>query len=216
MNNEILQQCTLYKNLNANELTYALNFFHAQERSFKKNEFLHMAGEPLPQFGLVLSGNIRVFMDDFDGNRMIMANVVPGITFGESLCYLKADPLVYIESVTDSAVLLMDTESLHNPAKVPTLMDLELTKRFTTMLAERTLSLNDRIQILSKLSIRQKVITLLSQFASQEGKASFTLPFGRETMATYLGVNQNALSRVLGQMEQENIIRFKGRSFQIL
>ncbi len=118
--------------------------------------------------------------------------------------------------MTDSTVLLMDTESLRHPPRVPSPMDMELAQRFIAMLAERTLTMNDRIQILSKLTIREKVITLLSQCAVQAGSSEITLPFSRESMATYLGVNQSALSRVLGQMADEGIISFSGRKFVIL
>ena len=216
MDTDLLQRCVLYKGLSDDEMQYAFEFFHAQERTFKRNEYLHQAGTVLSQFGLLLSGHIQVFMDDFDGNHMIMANVVPGVTFGESLCCLGIESQVYIESIEDSVVLLMDTASLRHLGGTPTVLDLELMNRFTQMLASRTLQMNDRIQILSKLTIREKVITLLSQYASQEGSPVIELPFTRESMATYLGVNQSALSRVLGQMADEGIIRFRGNRFEIL
>ena len=84
------------------------------------------------------------------------------------------------------------------------------------MLAERTLLLNDRIQVLSKLTIREKVITLLSQYSGRESTSLITLPFNREAMATYLGTNQSALSRELRKMQDEGIIRFHGSTFEIL
>ena len=155
-------------------------------------------------------------MDDFDGNRLLMASVTPGITFGESLCYLGVEAQVSIESVVDSTVLMMDTEALKHPGSVHNQMDIELAKRFTAMLAMRTLGLNDRIQVLSKLTIREKVVTLLSEYVSRNGGNRVTLPFNRETMATYLGVNQSALSRELGRMQADGIIRFNGNEFEIL
>ena len=82
------------------------------------------------------------------------------------------------------------------------------------MLAERTLAMNDRIQILSKPAIREKVITLLSQYRASPGE-TVELPFGREAMAKYLGVNQSALSRELSRMQDEGIISFKGRRFTV-
>jgi CRP-like cAMP-binding protein len=216
MNRSILNKCVLFEGLSEGSLEYALDFFNAQEKQYKKGWQLHHEGDVMRNFGLVLSGQIQVFMDDFDGNRMIMANVTPGTTFAESLCYLKRISPVNIEAVLDSTVLVMNTDRLNSPSASPSQMDLQLAGRFTAMLAGRALSMNDRIQILSKQSIREKVITLLSQHSSRESKGLVRLPFSREAMARYLGVNQSALSRELSNMAKDGIIEFKGSSFHIL
>jgi CRP-like cAMP-binding protein len=213
MDGKELDQCVLFKGLRGKELDYALHFFHAQERTCRRGEQLHRAGDPLPQFGLVLEGIIHVSMDDFDGNQLLMATVTPGITFGEALCWLGTDTQVSMESVTDARVLMMDTDSMRTPPEQP--LDTELTRRFMSMLAGRLLRLNDRIQVLSKLTIREKVITLLSQYAAKDG-TTIVLPFSREAMAVYLGTNQSALSRELSRMQEEGIIRFQGNRFEIL
>ena len=213
---DVLRECILFKDLDEDELQYALAFFHARKRSFARGEVLHLPDHVMRRFGLVLEGNIQVSMDDFDGNHMIMASVTPGITFGESLCYLGRKTEVSVYSVTDSEVLMMDTESLKDAGRALTGLDSELARRFTAMLAQRALAMNDRIQILSKPSIRRKIITLLSQYAGRSGSSTVILPFSREAMAVYLGVNQSALSRELGEMQKEGILTFRRNEFRIL
>ena len=92
MNRAILNQCILFKDLKDAELEYALQFFHSRERRCHRGEVLNRAGEPMRHFGMVLEGIIHVSMDDFDGNQLLMANVTPGITFGESLCISDRKP----------------------------------------------------------------------------------------------------------------------------
>lgn len=206
----------LFSGLDAEQTEYALRFFHAQTRSFRRGEAIGSVGERVRRFGLVLSGQVQVFMDDFDGNHMLMANVTPGSTFAESMCFLGEESRVRIVCAADSQVLLMDTDSIRTPASQPSALDQALTGRFIAMLARRALSFNDRIQILSKPTIRQKVITFLSQCVAREGSCSVTVPLSREAMATYLGVNQSALSRELSRMQREGILRFHGSRFEIL
>ena len=88
-------------------------------------------------------------------------------------------------------------------------------RRFIMMLSQKTLSMNDRIQVLSKPTLREKLMTLLTQYSTREGK-NFNLPFDRNTMAAYLGVNRSALSRELGKMREEGRIDFYKNSFSIL
>ena len=212
----VLDRCILFHGLNDHDTASALAFFHAREHSYSRGESLRRPGDPVKSFGLVLEGQVHVLMDDFEGNRMLMSSVQPGNTFAESLCYLGLESQIQIEAVTNSRILLMDTISLKQPARILSVLDQELFRRFTAMLAQRTLALNNRIQTLSKLTIRQKVITLLSEYKSVTGEPDILLPFNREAMAIYLGVNQNALSRELSKMRDDGIITFNGSHFTIL
>ena len=212
---DVLQKCILFRGLSPEELQAAQDFFRAHRKHFAKGEYLHRAAGSLRFFGLLLSGNVQVFMDDLDGNQMLMASVTPGITFGEALCTVGKEAAVYIQAVEESEILLMDTEFLKLSCTQMTPLSCELTRRFTAMMAERSLALNNRIQILSKGSIREKVITLLSEYKKPGDGGTIILPFTREAMAVYLGVNQSALSRELSRMQAEGMILFKGNVFEL-
>ena len=213
--NPILEKSVLFSGLSPEDRAYALDYFAAKVERYERGDFLNCVGTPLPCFGMVLSGTIQVYMDDIDGNHMIMANVGEGDTFGESLCFLGQDAPVYICSVTASEILWMHVDRLHRESASHDPRDALLANRFISMLAQRTLAMNDRIQILSKITIRDKLITFFSQYASRSGSGRITIPFDRENMATYLGVNRSALSRELGRMREEGIIDFHKNTFVI-
>ena len=211
MNDTAVRNCRLFTGMTDGQLEYALEFFSASRQSYKKGDFLHTIGEPLRRFGLVLSGGVQVYMDDIHGHHMIMANVEPGVTFGEALAFLGTDATIYICAAADSEVLWMSTDRV----KTPRPSDSELVSRFIAAFAERTLNMNDRIQMLSKLTLREKLITFFSQQMAHSGSASFSIPFSRGDMAAYLGSDRSALSRELSKMRTEGIIDFKGRNFII-
>ena len=87
----ILRGSQLFSGFSQEDFSYALDFFGARAARYEKGEFLHRVGSRLSRFGLVLSGRVQVHMDDFEGNLLIMANVTPGKTFGESLCFLERE-----------------------------------------------------------------------------------------------------------------------------
>lgn len=76
--------------------------------------------------------------------------------------------------------------------------------------------MNNRIQVLSKLSIREKLFTLFSMYQKPNGTRTIRLPFDRSGLAVYLGVNRCALSRELSRMQDEGLIRFDKNEFTIL
>ena len=221
-----LSACPLFAGMAEEELACALRFFEAKMAEYRRGEFLNRIGDPLPWFGLVVTGSIQVYMDDYDGHHMIMANVGPGETFAESLCYLGRSAPIYICAVSDAVVLQLSCKKLKSCAAGAGQCDgscgcggvqscAAYTQRFVTMLAGRTLAMNDRIQILSRPTLRGRLVTFFSQYVRRAGK-SFAIPFDRADMAAYLGTDRSALSRELGRMQREGLLRFRKNRFEVL
>lgn len=210
----ILFRCPLFAGLTPEEAREALRFFQAQEKRYARGELLKNPVEPLSAFGLTLEGYVTVTMQDIDGREMLLAHVGPGQTFGESLCYLRENAPLTILAQTEARVLWLRCDGLRQQATgdLPRLLQ----TRFTAMLARRTLSMNDRIQILSRSSIREKLNAFFAQCARDAGGSGFDIPFDRAGMAAYLGVDRSALSRELSRMRREGLIDYHKNHFEIL
>lgn len=209
-NKKLLLSCPLFHGMTDDGLLNALAFFDGTIKHFKKGEYVQTLLSPVERFGLMLSGTVQVYCDDIDGHNMIMATVERGETFAESLCFTGIESYVYIRAVTDAEILMLSTKKLRSAE-----CDISLATRFTEMLARRALAMNDRIQVLSKISIRQKIVTLLSQYRIKFGKDNFILPFDRTNMAKYLGIDRASLSRELSKMKSEGLIDFDKNKFII-
>jgi CRP-like cAMP-binding protein len=211
----LLQKSALFTGLSSAETEEALCRMRAKIRDYPRGAFLHHTGQPMEQFGLVLSGGVNVCKDDLEGNRMLMANVGPGDTFAESLCYLRVQEIpVYMISTGDTRILWLSPHALFESGNDE--FSARLRNRFTGMLARRALAMNTRIQILSKLTLREKIMTYFSSLAYESGSDCFRVPFSREDMAVYIGVNRSALSRELSRMKREGIIDYERNEFCIL
>ena len=209
----VLAENRLFKGLTEEQTDSALQILKAEFREYRKGEFLHHAGQPMSRFSLVLYGAVRVCTDDIEGNRMIMADVPPGVTFGESLCFLKIpEPMVYACAAEDTGVLWLSPEACFSDRADA---ELELQKRFTALLAERALAMNDRIQILSKLTLRKKLIAFFTNASRKAGSRTFSVSMNRDDMADYVGTNRSALSRELAEMKREGILDYYRNSFQL-
>lgn len=215
MNKAILRRCTLFSDTDDATLAAFLELLEARESRYVRGDFVHAVYTSLTAFGLVLEGHVQVLRDDRQGHHMIMATVGVGETFGESLCYLRRTSPVYIQAVEDCRIMWLSTARLSDPSRLADPALAALSCRFTAMLAERALNMNSRIQIMSQLTIRAKIMTLLTDRALSLGSNSFSLPFDREDMAFYLGTDRSALSRELGRMRREGLIGFKGNHFTL-
>ncbi|MBQ4317149.1 MAG: Crp/Fnr family transcriptional regulator [Clostridia bacterium] len=215
MDKNVLIANPLFRGLTDDKIELALEVFSAKRSEYIKNSVLASAGERLYRFGLVLSGAVEVSFNDIDGNAVIMANVTKGETFGESLCWLGIEEIpVTVTAISDVSLLWLSPDVLKSDDS--SAISHELRNRFSSMLAQKTLNMNDRVQILSKATIREKIVTFLSQYSNRFGSKTFSVPFDRESLALYLGVNRSALSRELSAMQRDGIIDFYKNSFKIL
>lgn len=212
----LLRTSPLFVDMPDATLARALTLLSAATRHYGKGEYLCRPGEGLARFGLVLSGAVQVYTDDLGGNQVMMANVTPGETFGESLCFLEQRAAhLYILSAGGAEVLWLDVAPFRTlPGADPFVYT--VFSRFTAMLATRTLQMNERIQILSKLTLREKLLTFLAGWERRSGQKTFSVPFDRAALAVYLGVNRAALSRELSAMQKAGLIEYYRSSFKIL
>jgi CRP-like cAMP-binding protein len=102
----------LFSGLSESEISLALDFFAAHETEYKRGEHINNVGDKLDFFGLVLDGAVQVYTVDIDGNEMIMANVEPGETFGESLNFLGREADIYICASEDTKILMMSSKKI--------------------------------------------------------------------------------------------------------
>lgn len=201
----------LFAGLSDTELSDALDLLCAREIRYRKGEHINTVGDRLDFFGLVLEGAVQVYTVDIDGNQMIMANVVPGDTFGESLNFLGREADICICASEDARILTMSSRQIASGVTSP--LGLALTQRFISILANRTLAQNARIQIMSKLTIRARLTAFFTECVQKNRSYEFDLPFDREDMAIYLCCDRAALSRELSKMKREGLISFHKRHF---
>ena len=89
-----------------------------------------------------------------------------------------------------------------------------LIENMLKLLAHKNLMLNQKIEVLSKRTTKEK---LMCFFDYQRGAAKkFTIPFSREEMAHYLCVDRSAMSNELCKMRDEGLIRFNRNEFEII
>lgn len=210
----ILQKSRLFEGLSESDFLLALSLTGAREASYSKGELLHKPYTVMREFGIVISGVAEACADDIEGNKIIMADVTEGGTFGESLCFLKTDDSpVYISATRDCTVVWLTPFAIFAGNDV---LSRSLAERFTAMLASRTLSMNNRIQILSKLRLRDKLITYFTELSAAAGSLLFTVPMNREDMAAYIGTDRAALSRELSKMKADGLIDYYRSDFKII
>ena len=83
-------------------------------------------------------------------------------------------------------------------------------------LAEKTLVFHSKLDIISKKTTSEKLIAYLMNEARVQGKNSFLIPFDRQELADFLGVDRSGLSVEIGKLKKAGIIDNRKNYFTIL
>lgn len=77
----------------------------------------------------------------------------------------------------------------------------------------KNLRLNEKIQVITPRTIRERVMAYLSAQVKKSGCRKVTTEFDRQQLADYLCVDRSALSAELGKMRREGMMEINGRNF---
>ena len=72
------------------------------------------------------------------------------------------------------------------------------------------------LEITSRRTTREKLLAYLSAQARAAGSDSFVIPFDRQGLADYLGVDRSALSAEIGKLRREGVIKSERSAFILL
>ena len=199
---------SLFDGIENGELEQLLPCLGGRRVFFDEGEYILMAGGRADQVGMVLSGSVLVFSDDFWGNRTILAHVERGGLFGEACSFAR------VECLTE--VLFTNCERIITVCPSACEFHNRLVRNMLKILAEKNMTLTQKIGHMGKRTTREKILSYLSEQAKKAGGESFTIPLNRQEMADYLAVDRSAMSKELGRLKEEGQISFHKNQFQLL
>jgi len=187
----------------------------AKTKNYPKDDIVLLAGDNVGFVGLVLSGSVRVVKEDIDGNIMILTELTKPDTFGEAFACagIERSP-VTVMAAEESEILFINYKKVIAVCSLTCGFHSKLIENMLSLIARKNLMLNQKIEILSKRTTREKLLALFEIHQNTEKK--FKLPYNREEMAQYLCVDRSAMSNELCKMRDEGILRFHKNVFELL
>ena len=189
----------------------------AKEKVFNPKNFVYMAGSEISKFGIISEGKIDVMNITPDGNLNLMFTLMSGELVCESVCFTKSKKIPFdIVAKTKTKIYFVDNAKLFSPELISEKFYPKLMENFFEILADGNITKAKKMDILSRRTTEDKVMTYLYMQSKLMNSKSFEIPFNREELATFLAVDRSALSTVLGKMKKNNKINFSKNKFTIL
>ena len=84
------------------------------------------------------------------------------------------------------------------------------------VIAQKIRQKNERIRILEKKQIREKLLEYFEVEYKKSYLRRITLPFSLKDLADYMGVNRSAMFRELKRLKEDNLIEVNGKRITLL
>ena len=215
--NIMLSNTRLFRGIGSDELPLLLQCLGAAQKHYDRGETILAEGAPTEQLGMVLTGMAMIGYDDVWGSHSLLGHVGPGEVFAEPYACIPGEPLlISVTASQDTEVLFLNTARLLRTCPSACAHHAALIRNLLAVTSQKNLALSRRIFHTSPKTIRGRLLSYLSAQALRENSRSFAIPFDRQQLADYLGVDRSALSAELGRMRAEGLIRFRKNEFELL
>ncbi|MCL1926319.1 MAG: Crp/Fnr family transcriptional regulator [Syntrophorhabdaceae bacterium] len=211
---ETLKTNPLFQRISFSDFERMLGCMSAKTVFYKKDDVILLSGDTINFVGLILSGSVKIIKEDIDGRFSILTKFDVSEVFGEAFaCAGISQSPVTIQAAEDSEILFIDYKKIITSCTNVCPFHSMFIENMLKLVALKNLMLNQKIEILSKRTTREK---LMCYFDTERGAAKkFTIPFNREELARYLCVDRSAMSNELCKMRDEGQIKFNRNEFEI-
>ena len=214
---DALMKSSLFKGISREELPAMLHCLQPRQRSYRKGEYMAMAGEPLEGIGLILAGKAAVIKEGPGGERVVMSILYPGDLFGEIAAFAEK-PLwpATVQAQAAAVAAFLPRERIAGSCARSCRHHYHLINNMLRIVSEKALMLNQKVKYLAIKSMRGRISAFLLDQYRQEKKNTFTLPLNRNEMADFLSVSRPSLSREISRMKKEGISDYHLATFRLL
>lgn len=189
---------------------FSTNCNKVQLKTFSKNETVTSYIKNRNQLCILIKGTADLVRYDLNGNRTIVEHFSKNSLFGEVFYDITTNNELLVEARSNCTVLFYIYDDLFQKCKQNCKFHKELAENLPQLILNKVTDLNMRIELLTKRSIRDKLLGYFSLISTRNLSPSFELPFSLTDLADYLSVDRSAMMRELKLLKEDGFIEKSG------
>lgn len=216
MNTFFLANTPLFHGIKEDEIKEMLSCLNAREHSYRKDEVIFRAGSSVGEIGLILSGSVNIVVNFYWGSSHIFGHVGKGQVFAENYAAIPGKELICdIVSCEETEVLFLNMRNMLTTCQRGCAFHTRIIQNMLKISAQKNLNLSTRMMHTASKSLRERLLSYLSEQALEHGSTHFTIPFDRQQLADYLAVDRSAMSNELSKMQKDGLITYHRNEFTL-
>lgn len=188
-----------------------------QVRTFCKGETIVMEEEDIKYIGIILDGAVDMIKEDLWGNKTMLVRMRKDELFGETFaCGQDSLSVVTFVVAEDASILFLPFDRVMHTCTMTCVFHHRLVENMVHIIASKNRDLMRKVEVISKKTLREKLLAYLSIQSELHQSRYFEIPLGRVELADYLCADRSALTRELANMKADGLIDYDKNMFRIL
>ena len=207
----------IFNKIKEEDLSKLLGCVGYRIEQYKKGELIFVEGDYLENIGVIISGSVDMIKEDAWGTKTIVIRMSSPTLFGETfICGNDSITSVSFEAVEDTTVMFIPVHRAMHSCTNACAVHQQLIENIIKLIADKNLMLMRKMEVISKRTLREKIMAYLAQQAQQQGTKYFEIPLRRVELAEYLCADRSALTRELTNMKNAHIIDYDRNVFRLM
>lgn len=211
-----IKNSPVFYGMSDKELKDLLECFSARVRKYEEGEMIIRQGDMISNIYLILSGEVNIEKDSYWGRRIIISRL--GVNDNLALSFVgskNVESNIDAVTVKDTVVLILGYEKCTSMCQNACTRHKILINNLFQILSKENIELIQKIENVSQKSIRDKLLTYLSNEAQKKHSNVFDIQFNRQDLADYLNIDRSAMSFELSKLQKEGLIAYNKNHFEL-
>lgn len=205
----------LFKNISPSNKRKILKILEANTLTFNPNCRVLSSVKWEGMIGYVVKGYLQIIRIDYNGNRTIIEELEENSVFGSNLSSLKNNEFEIITK-EESQIIIIDYQNIISSSNNIYPYYCQFIMNLLEITVDKIGEKNNRIEILTKKSIRDKLLEYFKIISTNNHSKTIYLTLNYSELADYLAVDRCALSRELKNLKDDGLIKKEGRKIVLL
>lgn len=203
---DYLASIALFHGIGPEQLSWLNDHLH--RKTFPAGSFLFTADQPGEVVYIILSGTVKIHVDQEDGTEVILAILGAGDTVGEMSLIDSAGRSASVATLEQSTLLWMDRGTFQECLRTMPAMTYNLVQ----ILCDRLRLANEQIQSLAALDVYDRIARLILAFAQQYGQTAagsdivIPIRLTQSDIAGLVGASRKRVNQVIVFYKQRQYI----------
>lgn len=203
-----------FNNITDKQKDKLLKLLEAVTLNIKKNSSVLSSIKNDNFIGIILEGRIQIIKTDYNGNRTIIEELKENGMFGTKISSLSNQEYDVITK-EDAKIIMIDYERIINNDNQTSYYN-QFIKNILEIIISITNEKNNRIEILTKKNIRNKLLEYFSIVSKTNKSKNIYLSSTLTDLADYLAIDRCAMMRELKYLKEEGFIEVKKQKITLL
>ena len=155
--------------------------------------------------GIIEEGKLELVFNDYNGNKTTLSTLEKDSIFGSLFINITSEEITCITKEKTKVTYIEYDRIIDNNIKYD-YYDTFI-KNLLLILKEQLIDNNERIELLTKKTTRDKLLSYFKLISKKKGSRTFNLQLSFTELADYLSVDRSAMTREIKYLKDEGFIK---------